>query len=61
MSWDTRIVQIHIRVSIHDESGHDADRITGSVAREATNAVEGWLERYNDAFATRTGVEVEVI
>jgi len=60
VSWDTRMVQIHVRVSVHDESGHDPDRITSSVAREATDAVEAWVERYNDAFATRTGVEVEV-
>ncbi len=60
MSWDTRIVQVHVRVSVHDESGHDPDRITGNVAREVTDVVEDWVDRYNDAFATRTGVEVEV-
>ena len=60
MSWDTRIVRVEVRVSVHDEAGVNQDQLVDTISLGLRNAAQTYLEE-RPKMTGRDGVEVEVL
>lgn len=61
MGWDTRIVEVRIRVSVHDETGIDQTALCDQVWREAHRRVSEGVDLWNRLGLFPDGAEVEVV